>query len=105
MILKKPMKTLWEKEKMPVTSILSISRNVFFPIKDKFYVLSNIKILPSHTKFTLNILKMCDSNSNQTNPIYTNLYFVTNVESIYGNLNQRPLNSTPLPSPNPPGLF
>ena len=48
---------------------------------------------------------MCDSNSNQTNPIYTNLYFVTNVESIYGNLNQRPLNSTPLPSPNPPGLF
>ena len=36
------LKTLWKKEKMLVTSIFSFPHNVFYPINDKFYVLSNI---------------------------------------------------------------
>ena len=32
-----PLKTLWVKEKMLVTSIFSFSNNVFYPIKDKIH--------------------------------------------------------------------
>ena len=35
-------KTLWEKEKMLVTSIFSFSNNVFFPITEKLHHLSHI---------------------------------------------------------------
>ena len=33
---------LWAKKKMLITSIFSFSLNGFYPIKDKFSVLSNI---------------------------------------------------------------
>ena len=36
------LKTLWEKEKMMVTSIFSFSHNAFYPIKDKSYSLHHI---------------------------------------------------------------
>ena len=36
------LKTLWEKEKMLLTSIFSFYHNVFYPVKDKFYFLSYI---------------------------------------------------------------
>ena len=39
------MKTLWEKEKMLVTSIFSFSHNIFFFIKDKFRVLDNTEFV------------------------------------------------------------
>ena len=35
------LKTLWEKEKMPVTSIFFFSHNVFYPIKDRYHHLGN----------------------------------------------------------------
>ena len=35
-------KTLWEKEKMLVTSIFSFAKNVFYPFKEEFLVLSYI---------------------------------------------------------------
>ena len=36
------LKTVWEKEKMLVTSIFSFSQNVFYPFKLKFQFLSHI---------------------------------------------------------------
>ena len=36
------LKTAWKKKKMLVTSIFSFSHNVFYPMKDKFNVMSNI---------------------------------------------------------------
>ena len=36
------LKTLWEKEKMLVTSIFSFSRNVFYPSQKEFLCLSHI---------------------------------------------------------------
>ena len=39
------LKTLWEKKEMLVTSIFTFSHNVFFPIKEKLHLLSNIKIV------------------------------------------------------------
>ena len=39
---RRPQKTLWEKEKMLVTSIFSISQNVFYPFKNKCQFLSQI---------------------------------------------------------------
>ena len=36
------MKTLWEKEKMLVTSIFSFSQNVFYPSQNKFQYFYNI---------------------------------------------------------------
>ena len=41
--LLKSLKTLLEKDKMLVTSIFSISHNVFYPIKDKSNHLKKIK--------------------------------------------------------------
>ena len=39
------LKTLWEKEKMLVTSIFSFSHNVFYPSTDEFKPLSHIWIV------------------------------------------------------------
>ena len=39
------LKTLWEKKKMLVTSIFFFSHNVFYPMKDNFHVLNNIKFV------------------------------------------------------------
>ena len=39
------LKTLWDKEKMLVTSIFSLSHNVFNPFKNKVQVLSSIYIV------------------------------------------------------------
>ena len=39
------MKTLWEKEKMLVTSIFSFSNNVFYSIKERNHNLSNILVI------------------------------------------------------------
>ena len=46
---------LWEREKMLQTSIFSFSHNVFYPMKDKFYDLSEIE--PFVCKITLNLDK------------------------------------------------
>ena len=45
---KKKLKTLWEKEKMLVTSIFSFSHNIFIPIKDKNH----------HFKYFYEVLQM-----------------------------------------------
>ena len=38
-------KTLWEKEKMLVTSIFSFSQNVFYPVKDRYHYLNYINFV------------------------------------------------------------
>ena len=47
------LKTLWEKEKMLVTSIFSFSYNGFYPIKEKINNLSNIEIALDKAKIFL----------------------------------------------------
>ena len=48
------LKTFWEKKKMLVTSIFFFSHNVFYPMKDKFIILSNINFnLSSANAFNL----------------------------------------------------
>ena len=42
---KDTLKTLWEKEKLLATDIFSFSHNVFYPIKNKNYKISNIWII------------------------------------------------------------
>ena len=39
---KRPEEKMWEKAKMPVSSISSFSHNVFYPMKDKLIFVTNI---------------------------------------------------------------
>ena len=65
------LKTLWEKEKMLVTSIFSFSKNVFYPIKVRFPCFSNILFCLQMSSIPTT-LKFCHLSKNLTLSQITN---------------------------------
>ena len=54
---RKPLKTLWEKEKMLVTSIFSFSHNVYYSFHNKIKFLSQIFLSSAHA-FSLELSRI-----------------------------------------------